>query len=79
MNADARRLKARKRKQVTSRERRPAAARRASRRATQDVLSDPGLMRQIDKSRAFYASGQEGLSFEEVFGEPLQLTRKGRR
>ena len=46
---------------------------------TLDVLSDPALMRQIEQSRAFYASGRKGLSFEDVFGEPLHPVRKGRR
>jgi len=46
---------------------------------TLDVLCDPGLMRQIEESRAFYASGRKGLSFEDVFGEPLRPARKGRR
>ena len=46
---------------------------------TLDVLSDPGLMRQIEESRAFYASGRKGLSFEDVFGEPLRPVRKNRR
>ena len=46
---------------------------------TLDVLSDPGLMRQVRESRAFYASGKTGLSFEDVFGEPLRPVRKGRR
>ena len=46
---------------------------------TLDVLSDPGLMRQIEESRAFYASGRKGLSFEDVFGEPLRPVRKSRR
>ena len=46
---------------------------------TLDVLSDPGLMRQIEESRAFYASGGKGLSFEDVFGEPLHPVRKRRR
>ena len=46
---------------------------------TLDVLSDPSLMRQIEESRAFYASGGKGLSFEDVFGEPLHPVRKGRR
>jgi len=43
---------------------------------TLDVLSDPDLMRQIEKSRAFYASGRKGVSFEDVFGEPLRPARK---
>ena len=46
---------------------------------TLDVLSDPALMRQVQQSRAFYASGKTGLSFEDVFGEPLRPVRKGRR
>jgi antitoxin YefM len=36
-----------------------------------DVLSDPALMQQIRRSQQFYAEGGQGLSFEEVFGEPL--------
>jgi len=43
---------------------------------TLDVLSDPQLMHQIEESRAFYASGRKGLSFEDVFGEPLYPARK---
>ena len=46
---------------------------------TLDVLSDPGLMQQIMESRAFYAAGGKGLSFEDVFGEPLTPVRKRRR
>jgi prevent-host-death family protein len=46
---------------------------------TLDVLSDPDLMRQIEESRAFYAAGGKGLSFEDVFGEPLRQARKRRR
>ena len=46
---------------------------------TLDVLSDPALMRQLQESRAFYASGKTGLSFEDVFGEPLRPVRRGRR
>lgn len=45
---------------------------------TLDVLSDPDLMRQVHKSRAFYASGKRGLSFEDVFGEPLRSVRRRR-
>ena len=48
-------------------------------RETLDVLSDPHLMRQIEDSRAFYASGRKGLSFEDVFGEPLRPARKSGR
>ncbi len=46
---------------------------------TLDVLSDPSLMRQIEQSRAFYASGRKGLSFEDVFGEPLRPVRRRER
>jgi prevent-host-death family protein len=46
---------------------------------TLDVLSDPDLMEQIRKSRADLAAGKKGLSFEEVFGEPLRPRRKRRR
>ena len=49
-------------------------------KATLEVLSDPELMRQIRASEKFYASGARGLSFEEVFGEPLIVRRRrGRR
>lgn len=68
-----------KRKKVTSRGRQPAAGRHDSGHGTLDVLSNPGLMRQIEGSRAFYASGRKGLSFEVVFGEPLRPARKSRR
>ncbi|HKA45631.1 MAG TPA: type II toxin-antitoxin system Phd/YefM family antitoxin [Burkholderiales bacterium] len=46
---------------------------------TLDVLCDPALMQQVQESRAFYASGKTGLSFEDVFGEPLRPARKARR
>ena len=46
---------------------------------TLDVLADPGLMSQIRQSRAFYAKGGQGISFEDVFGEPLLPARKRRR
>jgi prevent-host-death family protein len=38
---------------------------------TLDVLSDPSLLSQIAESRAFYKTGKKGLSFEDVFGEPV--------
>jgi antitoxin YefM len=40
-------------------------------RDTLDILSDPDLVRQIQQSRRFYARRAKGLSFQEVFGEPL--------
>jgi prevent-host-death family protein len=43
---------------------------------TIDVLSDPDLMAQIHASRAHFGAGRRGLSFEDVFGEPLQAARK---
>ncbi len=46
---------------------------------TLDVLSDPALMRQIRRSQQFYAKGGKGLSFEEVFGEPLQTAKQRQR
>ena len=46
---------------------------------TIDILSDSDLMQQIRKSQAFYDTGQKGLSFDEVFGEPLVPRKKRRR
>ncbi len=46
---------------------------------TLDVLSDPVLMRQIRRSQRFYAEGRQGLSFEDVFGEPLVPAKKRKR
>jgi prevent-host-death family protein len=46
---------------------------------TLDVLSDPDMMRQIEESRIFYASGKRGASFEDVFGEPLHPPRQKKR
>lgn len=48
-------------------------------RDTLDILSDPGLMRQIRESRTFYGRHMRGLSFEDVFGEPLAPPKKRRR
>lgn len=45
---------------------------------TLDVLSDPGLMSQIAESRVFYSAKYNGLSFEDVFGEPLTPVKKRR-
>lgn len=45
---------------------------------TLDVLSDPTLMKQIARSRAFYRSGKKGLAFEDVFGEPITPVKKRR-
>ena len=46
---------------------------------TLDVLSDPELLKQIRQSETFYRTGKKGLTFEEVFGEPLIPLRKPRR
>jgi len=46
---------------------------------TLEVLSDADLMEQIRKSRAYFAAGGKGLSFEDVFGEPLKVRRTRRR
>ena len=45
---------------------------------TLDVLSDPALMKQISRSRAFYRSSRKGLTFEEVFDEPVAPVKKRR-
>ena len=45
---------------------------------TLDVLSDPALMNQIAQSRTFYRTRKKGLSFEEVFGEPIAPVKKRR-
>jgi prevent-host-death family protein len=46
---------------------------------TLDILCDPDMMEQIRRSRRFYARGAQGLSFEDVFGEPLVRTKKPAR
>ena len=68
---------------IVTRNGRPAAvlvnhAELARLRETLDALSDPDLMNQIQQSRAFYASGGKGVSFEDTFGEPLRPPRKRR-
>jgi prevent-host-death family protein len=45
---------------------------------TLDVLSDPAVMKQISESRAFYRADKKGLSFEDVFGEPVTPVKKRR-
>lgn len=47
--------------------------------ATLDVLSDPAFLRQVRRGRRYFAAGGVGVSFEEVFGEPLRPKRKRRR
>ena len=46
---------------------------------TIEVLSDPDLMRQIRQNQTYYEAGGKGLSFEEVFGEPIQIVKKRTR
>jgi antitoxin YefM len=46
---------------------------------TLDVLSDVHLMQQINESKAFYDTRKQGLTFEDVFGEPLTPQKKRRR
>ncbi|MGQ0812448.1 MAG: type II toxin-antitoxin system Phd/YefM family antitoxin [Nitrospiraceae bacterium] len=46
---------------------------------TIDVLCDPALMRQVKRSQGFYEKNRKGLSFEDVFGEPLVPPAKRRR
>jgi prevent-host-death family protein len=46
---------------------------------TIDVLSDPDLMEQIRKSQTFFQKGKKGMTFEDVFGEPLVSQKKPRR
>ncbi len=48
-------------------------------RDTLDILSDPGMMKQIRQSRRFYAKRTKGLSFEDVFGEPRVPAKKRSR
>ena len=48
-------------------------------KATLDVLAIPELMRQIRASEKFYAEGNRGRSFKEVFGEPLTPRQRRRR
>ena len=45
---------------------------------TLDVLSDPVLMKQVGRSKSFYGTGRKGLTFEDVFGEPLTPVKKRR-
>lgn len=46
---------------------------------TLDVINDPDMMRQIRASERYFAKGGKGLSFEQVFSEPLQKPRKRAR
>jgi prevent-host-death family protein len=46
---------------------------------TLDVLSNPALMNQIGRSKVFYRAGKKGLTFEDVFSEPVVGQKKRRR
>ena len=46
---------------------------------TLDVLGDPEIMRQIRASERYFAKGGTGLSFEQVFGEPLRKQKRRAR
>ncbi len=48
-------------------------------KATLDVLSDPEMMRQIRSSSRYFRPGRSGLSFEDVFDEPLRTSSTKRR
>ena len=45
---------------------------------TLEVMGDATLMKQIRASEAYFAGGGKGMSFEDVFGEPLRRVRKKR-
>jgi antitoxin YefM len=69
---------------IVTRNGRPAAvlvshAEYARLKETLDILTDPELLRQIERSRAYYRGGRKGLSFEDVFGEPLVAAKRRRR
>ena len=44
-----------------------------------EVLSDPDLMKQIHRSKSFYAKGKQGMFFEGVFGESLPARKQRKR
>jgi prevent-host-death family protein len=48
-------------------------------KATIDVLSDRDLMKQIGRSRRYFARGAKGLSVDEVFREAPKPARRRRR
>ena len=69
---------------VVTRKGKPAAvlvnfAEYARLKETLDILSDPVVMQQIRRSQRFYAAGKKGVSFEDIFGEPLLPAKKQRR
>ena len=46
---------------------------------TLDVLSDPVSMRQIAKSKRFFAKRRQGESFDDLFGESLVVRKRPKR
>jgi len=46
---------------------------------TLDVLSDPVSMRQIAKSKRFFAKRRQGESFDALFGESLVVRKRPKR
>ena len=46
---------------------------------TLDILSDPVSMRQIAKSKRFFAKRRQGESFDALFGEPLVVRKRPKR
>jgi antitoxin YefM len=46
---------------------------------TLDVLSDPVSMRQIARSKRFYARARRGESYEALFDEPLVPGKRRKR
>ena len=45
-------------------------------KATLDVLSDAGLMKQVRRGQRFFASGGKGLSIDQVFGDAAPRSRR---
>ena len=46
---------------------------------TLDVLGDAEMMRQLRASERYFAKGGSGLSFEQVFDEPLRRPKRRAR
>ena len=51
---------------------RPRIRERQRLKETQEVLGDADMMLQIRAAERYFRRGGKGLSFEEVFGEPLR-------
>lgn len=43
-------------------------------RETVEILTDQDLMKQIRKSKSFFKKKKKGLSFKNIFGEPIKGT-----